>query len=131
VFSRWIVTNITSASDTKFLAFLAGIISWSAYCTGHAQMLMTREVPSAARACASIFTTEENFPPSCNGRTQRIFRRVKSSLPTFLHFPALYSQTTLIMICTWNVPNHFLIVVMFIVARVLAEGDCTQGCCAV
>jgi hypothetical protein len=31
--SRWIVTNITSASVTTFLAFLAGIISWSVYCT--------------------------------------------------------------------------------------------------
>jgi hypothetical protein len=28
--------------------FLAGIISWSVYCTGHVQMLMTRDVPSAA-----------------------------------------------------------------------------------
>jgi hypothetical protein len=33
MFSRWIVTNITSASVTTFLAFLAGIISWSVYCT--------------------------------------------------------------------------------------------------
>jgi hypothetical protein len=33
MFSRWIVTNITSASVTTFLALLAGIISWSAYCT--------------------------------------------------------------------------------------------------
>jgi cytochrome c biogenesis protein CcdA len=32
MFSRWIVTNITSASVTTFLAFLAGIISWSVYC---------------------------------------------------------------------------------------------------
>jgi hypothetical protein len=31
--SRWIVTNITSASVATFLAFLAGIISWSVYCT--------------------------------------------------------------------------------------------------
>jgi hypothetical protein len=31
MFSRWIVTNITSASVTTFLAFLAGIISWSVY----------------------------------------------------------------------------------------------------
>jgi hypothetical protein len=29
MFSRWIVTNITSASVSTFLAFLAGIISWS------------------------------------------------------------------------------------------------------
>jgi hypothetical protein len=29
MFSRWIVTNITSASVTTFLA---GIISWSVYC---------------------------------------------------------------------------------------------------
>jgi hypothetical protein len=33
MFSRWIVTNITSAKVTTFLAFLAGIISWSVYCT--------------------------------------------------------------------------------------------------
>jgi hypothetical protein len=33
MFSRWIVTNITSASVTTFLAFLAGIISWSVYRT--------------------------------------------------------------------------------------------------
>jgi hypothetical protein len=32
MFSRWIVTNITSASVTTFLAFLAGIISLSVYC---------------------------------------------------------------------------------------------------
>jgi uncharacterized protein with PQ loop repeat len=32
MFSHWIVTNITSASVTIFLAFLAGIISWSVYC---------------------------------------------------------------------------------------------------
>jgi hypothetical protein len=32
MFSRWIVTNITSAIVTTFLAFLAGIISWSVYC---------------------------------------------------------------------------------------------------
>jgi hypothetical protein len=32
MFSRWIITNITSASVTTFLAFLAGIISWSVYC---------------------------------------------------------------------------------------------------
>jgi hypothetical protein len=32
MFSRWIVTNITSASFTTFLEFLAGIISWSVYC---------------------------------------------------------------------------------------------------
>jgi len=31
MFLRWIVTNITSASVTTFLAFLAGIISWSVY----------------------------------------------------------------------------------------------------
>jgi hypothetical protein len=36
MFSRWIVTNITSASVTTFLAFLAGIISWSVYCSGMA-----------------------------------------------------------------------------------------------
>jgi hypothetical protein len=35
MFSRWIVTNITSASVTTFLAFLAGIISWSVFCTYH------------------------------------------------------------------------------------------------
>jgi hypothetical protein len=33
MFSRWTVTNITSASVTTFLAFLAGIISRSVYCT--------------------------------------------------------------------------------------------------
>jgi hypothetical protein len=33
MFSRWIVTNFTSVSVTTFLAFLAGIISWSVYCT--------------------------------------------------------------------------------------------------
>jgi hypothetical protein len=33
MFSRWKVTNITSASVTTFLAILAGIISWSVYCT--------------------------------------------------------------------------------------------------
>jgi hypothetical protein len=33
MFSRWIVTNITSASVTTFLAFLAGIIYRSVYCT--------------------------------------------------------------------------------------------------
>jgi hypothetical protein len=35
MFSRWIVTNITSASVTTFLAFIAGIISWSVYCVRH------------------------------------------------------------------------------------------------
>jgi hypothetical protein len=38
MFSRWIVTNITSASVTTFLAFLAGIISWSVYCTSPVHM---------------------------------------------------------------------------------------------
>jgi hypothetical protein len=33
MFSRWIVTNITSGSVTTFLEFLAGTISWSVYCT--------------------------------------------------------------------------------------------------
>jgi hypothetical protein len=33
MFSRWIVTNITSASVTTFPAFLVGIISWSVYCS--------------------------------------------------------------------------------------------------
>jgi hypothetical protein len=33
MFSRWIVTNIISASVTTFLAFLAGIISWSVCCS--------------------------------------------------------------------------------------------------
>jgi uncharacterized membrane protein len=35
MFSRWTVMNITSASVTTFLAFLAGIISWSVYCACH------------------------------------------------------------------------------------------------
>jgi hypothetical protein len=35
MFSRWIVTNITSGSVTTFLAFLAGIISWSVYKYSH------------------------------------------------------------------------------------------------
>jgi hypothetical protein len=39
MFSRWIVTNITSASVTTFLTFLAGIISWSVYCSVSEQML--------------------------------------------------------------------------------------------
>jgi hypothetical protein len=43
MFSRWIVTNITSASVTTFLAFLAGIISWSVYCM-YLYMAMTLRI---------------------------------------------------------------------------------------
>jgi hypothetical protein len=44
MFSRWIVTNVTSASVTTFLTFLAGIISWSVYCTSTFSVHKTRVV---------------------------------------------------------------------------------------
>jgi hypothetical protein len=50
MFSRWIVTNITSASVTTFLAFLAGIISWSVYC----RALVTESTSSSSSSAAAL-----------------------------------------------------------------------------
>jgi hypothetical protein len=54
MFSRWIVTNITSASVTTFLAFHAGIISWSVYCTS-----IIKEAVSTSEMLVSIYHTAQ------------------------------------------------------------------------
>jgi hypothetical protein len=58
MFSRWIVTNITSASVTTFLAFLAGIVSWSVYCT---RFLLKLVWTVSLKANTSLYTS--NFLP--------------------------------------------------------------------
>jgi hypothetical protein len=67
MFSRWTVTNITSASVTTFLAFLAGIISWSVYCTS-ATRLTIYQTRTAAGSLKKQRTTI--LETGCSGLKQ-------------------------------------------------------------
>jgi hypothetical protein len=62
MFSRWIVTNITSASVTTFLAFLAGIISWSVYCNTHSRLRHLMGVCGQRHAPAALLPPGKGHP---------------------------------------------------------------------
>jgi hypothetical protein len=83
MFSRWIVTNITSASVTTFLAFLAGIISWSVYCS------------------VSTVTVKDPNPFRVSNRTASYLGALNCMSP-FLRLRSVHTCIIVASICTFK-----------------------------